>query len=117
MRDRTEERFIIAGPCPATRAGIARFVGDAGVEVVGEAGDTEEMLQLASELCPDRVVLDPRFDDGAPDPLAEAELCKRLKDLTQPPSISVYSAHDSPAELALLARAGADHYVHKGTSY
>lgn len=110
-------RFLIADPCPATRAGIRHFVeGATGTEVVGEAGDAEETLRLASELRPGKVVLDPRFDGEAPDPLSEAALCRRLKATPSPPSLSIYATHDSSAEIAVLARAGADHYVHKGAS-
>jgi NarL family two-component system response regulator LiaR len=110
-------RFLIADPCPATRAGIRSFVhGADGTEVVGEAGDAEQILSLASELRPDKVVLDPRFDNKTPDPLAEVALCRKLKSLTNPPVVSIYAAHDSPAELAAFAKAGADNYLHKSVS-
>lgn len=110
-------RFLIAEPCPVTRAGVRHFVeGADGTEVVGEAGGAEETLRLASELRPDKVVLDPRFDGDTPDPLAEAALCRKLKSLPDPPSLSIYATHDSPAEIAVLSQAGADHYVHKRAS-
>lgn len=107
-------RFLIADPYLATRAGIRSFVhGADGTEVVGEAGDAEQTLSQASELRPDKVVLDPRFDNKTPDPLAEVALCRKLKSLPSPPAVSIYAAHESPAEMAAFARAGADNYVHK----
>lgn len=109
--------FLIADPCPATRTGIRHFVqGAAGTEVVDEAGNADETLRLASELQPDKVVLDPRFGGESPDPIEEAALCRKLKSLPDPPAMSIYAAHDSPAELAAFAKAGADNYVHKGVS-
>ena len=111
------ERFLISDPCPTVSVGIRGLVGNSeGAEVVAVTTIPEETLRLTAELLPDRVVLDPRFDHS-PEPLAESTLCTKLKSLPGPPSVSVYSTHDSPAELALLARAGADHYVHKGTGY
>jgi len=107
-------KFLIADPCPAARAGIRGFVyGADGTGVAGEAGDADETLWLASELRPDKVVLDPRFDGETPDPIAEAALCRKLKSLPEPPAVSIYATHDSPAELAAFAKAGADNYVHK----
>jgi DNA-binding NarL/FixJ family response regulator len=110
-------KFLIADSCPATRAGIRSFVhGAEGLEVVGESADAEETLRLASEVCPDKVVLDPRFDGEIPNPIAEAALCSKLKSLPNPPAVSIYATHDSPAEIAAFARAGVDNYVHKSVS-
>lgn len=110
-------KFLIADACPVMRTGIRHFVeGAAGTELLGEAGDEEETLRRASELQPDKIVLDPRFDGGTPNPLAEAALCRKLKSASKTPSLSIYATHDSPAEIAALARAGADHYVHKRAS-
>lgn len=111
-------RFLIADSCPATVYGTKRFVQSVSKDevVVGEAGSVEEILRLISDLCPDKIVLAPRFDATAPDPIEEAALCRFLKSLPKMPSVIIYSTHDSPAEVALLARAGADHYIHKNTS-
>jgi len=111
-------RFLIADSCPTTLSGTKRFIESVAEDevVIGEAGSVEETIRLVSDLCPDRVLLDPRFDATAPDPIEEAALCHFLKSLPRNLSVIIYSTHDSPAEVALLARAGADHYVQKTTN-
>jgi serine/threonine-protein kinase len=44
-----------------TRAGIVRLLGDAGVEVVGEAGDAVALLDAVRRLAPDIAIVDIRM--------------------------------------------------------
>ncbi|MEO7070711.1 MAG: response regulator, partial [Nostocoides sp.] len=44
-----------------TRAGIVALLGKAGVEVVGEASDATELLELVGQTCPDVALIDIRM--------------------------------------------------------
>lgn len=54
-------RVIVAEDLMLTREGIVRLLADAGVEVVAEAPDAEELLSLVARHRPDAVVLDIRM--------------------------------------------------------
>ena len=54
-------RVVIADDVMLLRSGMARLLNDAGVEVVGEAGDGEALLRLVSRFEPDAAVVDIRM--------------------------------------------------------
>ena len=54
-------RVVVADDVLLTRAGIVRLLGDAGVEVAGEASDATELLQLVATERPDVAVVDIRM--------------------------------------------------------
>ena len=54
-------RVIVAEDRMLTRAGIVRLLADAGVDVVAEAPDADQLLRLVSHHSPDAVVLDIRM--------------------------------------------------------
>jgi DNA-binding NarL/FixJ family response regulator len=65
----TDLRVLIADDEVLLRAGIARLLQDAGMEVVAETGDAEEALALVAEHAPDVAILDVQMppthsDDG-----------------------------------------------------
>ena len=79
------------------------------VEVVGEATDGEEALELAEELRPDVVVMDlsmPRVDG--------LQATERLRDRYPSLRIVVLSGYPSSAMRAMALAAGADEYIQKG---
>ncbi len=54
-------RVVIADDVMLVRSGLARLLADAGVEVVGEAADAEELLKLVALEQPDVAIVDIRM--------------------------------------------------------
>jgi DNA-binding NarL/FixJ family response regulator len=54
-------RAVVADDVMLIRSGVARLLRDAGVEVVGEAGDAEALLRLVALERPDVAVIDIRM--------------------------------------------------------
>jgi DNA-binding NarL/FixJ family response regulator len=54
-------RVVVADDIMLIRSGLARLLTDAGVEVVGEAGDAEALLRLVALERPDVAVIDIRM--------------------------------------------------------
>jgi DNA-binding NarL/FixJ family response regulator len=54
-------RVVIADDVMLLRSGLARLLGDAGVEVVGEAGDGEALLRAVARFDPDAAIVDIRM--------------------------------------------------------
>jgi DNA-binding NarL/FixJ family response regulator/class 3 adenylate cyclase len=59
--DTAAPRVLLADDAVVVRQGIARVLEDDGFQVVGQAGDAEQLLQLTAELLPDVVVTDIRM--------------------------------------------------------
>ena len=62
-------RVVIAEDQALLRAGLARLLGDAGIEVVGEAGDAPDLLRKVAAHHPDVAIVDVQMppdhtDDG-----------------------------------------------------
>jgi DNA-binding NarL/FixJ family response regulator len=51
-------RVVVADDSLLTREGIVRLLGDEGIEVVGQAGDGEELLRQVRTATPDVAVID-----------------------------------------------------------
>lgn len=92
----------------ALRLALAR---EADLEVVGEAGNAHEALQLALLGRPDVVVL----DIGLPD-LSGMEVAKQLRRLDPPPRIVALSAQSDKRFVAEMLLAGAEAYVTKSSA-
>ena len=54
-------RVIIADDSAVIREGVARILGDAGIEVVAQARSADELLELVDRLRPDLAVVDIRM--------------------------------------------------------
>ncbi|HEX7171288.1 MAG TPA: response regulator transcription factor [Candidatus Limnocylindria bacterium] len=54
-------RVVIADDVMLLRSGLARLLGDAGVEVVGEAADGEALIHLVARFAPDAAIVDIRM--------------------------------------------------------
>lgn len=89
-----------------TRASIQR---EEDMEVVGEAGDGEEVVRLAAELKPDVVIMDIHMPV-----LNGIEATKRIKELQPSIAILVLTAYDYDQYIFALLEAGAAGYLLKG---
>ncbi len=54
-------KVVLTEDSPIVRAGIARLLGDAGIEVVGQADDVQSMLREVGRSRPDAVIMDMRM--------------------------------------------------------
>lgn len=59
--DAVRTRVVMADDAVLVREGVAQVLENAGVEVMGQAGDAEELLRLVSELRPDVAIVDVRM--------------------------------------------------------
>ena len=102
-------RIAVVDPQPAVRAGLTMLLRtEPGLVPIGAATGATDGLELVDRLGPDVVLLEQHLLDG--DGLS---LSRRLKALSRPPQVIVYTA-DPEGDLVLLARiAGADGLVDK----
>lgn len=105
-------RVLLADDHTLIRAGIRELLqGLPGIEVVGEAGDGHEALQLAEALKPDLVLL----DIGMPG-LNGLEVAARLAKLHPAMRVVILSMHMSEEYVLQALRAGAAGYLLKGSA-
>lgn len=102
-------KVVIADDHSVVRQGI-RGVLEAieGLEVVGEAGDGDEALEMVAELNPDVVVLDVNMPGKT-----GLEVTTKLRQEGHPARVLILSMHDDPEYVLQAVRSGADGYVLK----
>lgn len=104
-----ELRIVIADDHTVVRQGIRGVLEEVeGLEVVGEAGDGDQALELCSTLGPDLVVLDVNMPGRS-----GLEVAQALRDAGDPVRVLILSMHDDPEYVLQAVRAGADGYVLK----
>ncbi len=102
-------RVVIADDHAVVRQGIRTVLEEgARLEVVAEAADGQEALELTIEHRPDVVVLDVTMPGKT-----GLEVAKELRDRAQAVGILILSMHDAPEYVLQAVRAGADGYVLK----
>jgi len=102
-------RVVIADDHTVVRQGIRGVLeGVDGLEVIGEAGNGLEALDLVRELTPDIVVLDVNMPG-----LTGLEVAGQLRDEGSGARVLILSMHDDPEYVLQAVRAGADGYVLK----
>lgn len=104
-------RVLVADGHPAMRLGIKGMLLATDVVVVGEACCGEEVLRLVGELRPDLVTLGLNLAGDA-DGIG---VCRRLKELDDPPRVLVYTGYNLDEDVASCLLAGADSYLSKRT--
>ncbi|MBF8267556.1 MAG: two component transcriptional regulator, LuxR family [Dehalococcoidia bacterium] len=109
MRDMDKIRVLLVDDHPVIRAGLTvTLTRDPALEVVGEAGDGVEALQMVAELRPDVVLMDlrlPRLDG--------IEAIKQIKETHPRTAVIVLTIYDHDAYVARAIRAGAGGYLIK----
>ena len=102
-------RTVLIDDHPALRAGVRGVLEQSGrIDVVGEASDGEEGVELCVRLEPNVVLLD--MEMPGMDGIAVAE---RLRELSVPTRVLAYSAYDDAAYVTAMLQAGAAGYVTK----
>jgi DNA-binding NarL/FixJ family response regulator len=97
-------RVVLADDAVVLREGLARVLAGAGVEVVGQAGTAEELLEAVDEQRPDVAVVDIRMPPtGTDEGLVAAE---RIAERQPATGVLVLSQHVDPAYALRLLEGG-----------
>jgi NarL family two-component system response regulator LiaR len=105
-------RIVVADDHPLFRSALRRVLDQrTDLEVVGEAADGQEAVELCRRLRPELVMMDLRMPgmDGL-------EATRRIKDESPNTSVLVLTAFEEPSDLSEALRAGAAGYVLKTAS-
>ncbi len=101
-------RVVLADDHPIVRAGIRHELQSSGIEVLGEAADGIQALQLVNQLKPDLLILDVEMPE-----LNGLEVTRKLRESQPQLPILVLSAYDHEGYIEGLLEAGARGYVLK----
>jgi len=105
----TDIRVLLCEDHLITRQGIRRLLEDEkGIEVVGEASNGEEAIQLINEVKPDVILM-----DVAMPKLNGIEATRQIKLINPKINILILSAYDDDEYVFALLKAGANGYLLK----
>lgn len=105
-------RLIIADDHAVFRAGLKLLLqAYDDLEVVGEAADTPELLEMVQRLKPDVLILDLTMPSGSSVPIIE-----KLRATVPEMRIVVLTMHDDPALVRAVLAGGASGYVVKAAA-
>jgi len=100
---------IIADDHPGIRSGVARILEGSGeFEVVAEAGDGKEALQVVQKHLPDLLILDVKLPE-----MAGPEVAQNLSSSDLPTIILALSSYDVPEFVENMIENGAKGYLTK----
>src|SRR5919205_3578435 len=108
----TPARILIADDHALVREGLRTMLsGEDGIEVIAEANDGQQALDVCRELKPDLVLMDVRMPvmDGL-------EATRKIKDEMPRTSVMMVTMHENPDYLFEAVKAGAAGYVLKDAS-
>jgi DNA-binding NarL/FixJ family response regulator len=102
-------RVLIADDHALFRRGLEMVLqGEAGLELVGQASDGQEAVQLATEVVPDVVLMDIRMPK-----ITGIEAARRMKEVAPSAKIVMLTISDEEEDLFEAIRAGASGYLLK----
>ena len=105
-------RVLVVDDHALFRRGLEMVLGqETDIEVVGEAGDGAEAVDLASALLPDIVLMDVRMPRRS-----GIEACTAIKDVVPSAKIVMLTISDDEADLYDAIKAGASGYLLKEIS-
>ena len=94
------------------RAGVRALVLDIpGYDVVGEANDGAQLLEMVEKLCPDIILLDISMKD-----IGGLEALRRLKAVRPQSKVLILSMHTDPSLIMQALESGAHGYLLKDTT-
>jgi DNA-binding NarL/FixJ family response regulator len=103
-------RVLIADDHPLFRVGLAHALRARGFDVVAEAENGRNAVDLARALRPELAVLDVRMPE-----MDGVEACRLLRAETPAPHVVMLTTFDEPALVAAAEAAGATAYLSKET--
>jgi len=101
-------RVLLAEDHKIVRQGTRLYLESRGVEIVGEATNGREAVQMAREVHPDVVIMDIRLPE-----LTGVEATRRIRHELEDVRVLVLTAYDEPAYVHALLDAGADGFILK----
>lgn len=105
-------RLLLVDDHPVVRDGVAAIAEtQPDMEVVGEAGDGEEAVELAQKLRPDVVLMDLRLPG-----VTGVEAIRRIRARSPHTHILILTTYDSDESILEGLQAGAEGYLLKGSS-
>lgn len=105
-------RVVLADDHQVVRQGVRIVLEDLeGAEIVGEASDGAEALDVVRDTSPDVLVLDINMPEKT-----GLDVARALRDDGHPVRVLILSMHDDPEYVLQAVRAGADGYVLKDAS-
>ena len=105
-------RVLLADDHKIVRQGTRLYLESMGVEVVGEATNGHEAVEMACSLKPDVIVMDIHMPE-----LTGIEATRRIRHDTDDVRVLVLTAYDNPAYIQALLDAGADGFVLKTAEF
>jgi DNA-binding NarL/FixJ family response regulator len=105
-------KVLLVSGHPAVLFGLRNLLeGEDDLRVVGEADGVDEALSVTEMHRPDVVVVTDVFPAGR---TSGVEVCRRIKLLSTPPYVLIYTEQNSSQDLARCALTGVDGYIHTG---
>lgn len=105
-------RVLLADDHKIVRQGTKLYLESMGIEVVGEATNGNEAVEMAFRLQPDVVVMDVHMPE-----LTGIEATRRIRHDTDDVRVLVLTAYDNAAYIHALLDAGADGFVLKTSEF